>query len=63
MGAAVHSSERFGAVEDLFADEDRETLAAIDLGIRASRRGDVVPLARVRELIPLWVAKYSGDSL
>jgi len=59
----MDSSDRFGAGDDLFADEDRETLAAIDRGIRASRRGEVVPLATMRELIPLWVAKYSGDSL
>lgn len=59
----MDSGDRFGAVDDLFADEDRETLAAIDRGIRASRRGEVVPLATLRELIPLWVAKYSGDSL
>jgi hypothetical protein len=59
----VDSGDRFGAADDLYADEDRETLAAIDRGSRASRRGEVVPLATVRELIPLWVAKYSGDSL
>ncbi len=60
---AMDSGDRSGAVEGLYSDEDRETLAAIDRGIRASRRGEVVPLATVRELIPLWVAKYSGDSL
>jgi predicted transcriptional regulator len=59
----MDASDRFGAPDDLYADEDRETLAAIDRGIRASRRGEIVPLATVRELIPLWVAKYSGDSL
>ena len=60
---AVSSPDQFESPDDLYADEDRETLAAIDRGIRASDRGRVVPLADVRKLIPLWVAKYSGDSL
>jgi predicted transcriptional regulator len=50
----MDSSDRFGAADDLCSGP------AIDRGIRASRRGEVVPLSTVREWIPLWVAKYAG---
>jgi len=35
-------------------DEDEETLAAIDEGIRDAEAGRVVPAEKVRELLPKW---------
>jgi hypothetical protein len=35
-------------------DEDEETLAAIDEGIRDAETGRVVPAEKARELLPKW---------
>jgi predicted transcriptional regulator len=35
-------------------DEDEETLAAIDEGIRDAEAGRVVPAEKARELLPNW---------
>jgi len=35
-------------------DEDEETLAAIDEGIRDAEAGRVVPAEKVRDLLPKW---------
>jgi hypothetical protein len=35
-------------------DEDEETLAAIDEGIRDAEAGRVVPAEKARELLPKW---------
>jgi predicted transcriptional regulator len=40
-------------------DEDEETLAAIDEGIRDAEAGRVVPAERVRELLPKWTTASS----
>jgi hypothetical protein len=41
-------------------DEDEETLAAIDEGIRDAEAGRVVPAEKARELLPSGTAKNSG---
>jgi len=40
-------------------EEDEETLAAIDEGIRDAETGRVVPAERVRELLPKWITASS----
>jgi predicted transcriptional regulator len=40
-------------------DEDEETLAAIDEGIRDAEAGRVVPAEKVRELLPKWTTASS----
>lgn len=40
-------------------EEDEETLAAIDEGIRDAEAGRVVPAAKVRELLPTWITSSS----
>jgi predicted transcriptional regulator len=42
-------------------DEDEETLAAIDEGIRDAEAGRTVPMEEVRKLLPKWItASTSG---
>jgi len=40
-------------------DEDHETLAAIDEGMRDADAGRVVPAGRVREMLPKWTTASS----
>lgn len=40
-------------------EEDEETLAAIDEGLRESEAGRVVPAENARELLPKWTAVSS----
>jgi predicted transcriptional regulator len=40
-------------------DEDQETLAAIDEGIRDAEAGRTVPSEEVRKLLPKWISAYS----
>jgi predicted transcriptional regulator len=40
-------------------DEDEETLAAIDEGIRDAEAGRVVPAEKVREFLPKWTTVSS----
>jgi len=40
-------------------DEDEETLAAIDEGIRDAEAGRVVPAEKARELLPKWTTASS----
>jgi len=40
-------------------DEDEETLAAIDEGIRDAEAGRVVPAEKARELLPKWTTVSS----
>jgi hypothetical protein len=42
------------------ADEDGETLAAIDEGIRDARDGRTVPMEEVRRLLPNWITASSS---
>jgi predicted transcriptional regulator len=55
------------AIDPFVSDEeevevDDETSAAIELGIRAADEGSVVSSDKVRELIPLWISKFSTPS-
>jgi len=40
-------------------EEDQETLAAIDEGIRDADAGRVVPAEKARELLPKWITASS----
>jgi predicted transcriptional regulator len=41
-------------------DEDAETLAAIDEGIRDADAGRTVPIEEVRKLLPQWISSSSS---
>ena len=41
------------------ADEDEETLAAIDEGVRDAAEGRTIPAAEVRKLLPQWISASS----
>ena len=41
-------------------DEDEETLAAIDEGIRDAEAGRTVPIEEVRKLLPQWITASSS---
>ena len=41
-------------------DEDEETLAAIDEGIRDAEAGRTVPIEKVRKLLPQWITASSS---
>jgi predicted transcriptional regulator len=43
-------------------DEDDETLAAIDEGIRGAEPGRVVPTEKVRQPLPIWTSNSSPTS-
>jgi len=40
-------------------DEDAETLAAIDEGIRDAEAGRTIPAEEVRKLLPKWITTSS----
>jgi predicted transcriptional regulator len=40
-------------------DEDEETLAAIDEGVRDAEAGRTVPSEEVRKLLPKWISASS----
>ncbi len=40
-------------------DEDEETLAAIDEGIRDADAGRTIPTEEVRKLLPKWISASS----
>jgi len=40
-------------------EEDEETLAAIDEGIRDADAGRTVPIEEVRDLLPQWITESS----
>ena len=41
-------------------EEDEETLAAIDEGIRDAEAGRTVPIEEVRRLLPKWITASSS---
>ena len=45
--------------EPIVDQEDEETLAALDEGIRDSESGQVVPAEEVREFLPKWIIASS----
>ena len=47
---------------ELPADEDQETLAAIDRGIRDADAGRLTPLEEVEKTLPEWISKYSSPT-
>jgi predicted transcriptional regulator len=42
-------------------DEDEETLAAIDEGVRDAEAGRTVPIDDVRKLLPQWITTVSSS--
>ena len=44
----------------LLDEEDEETLAAIDEGIRDAEAGRTVPIEEVRKLLPQWITASSS---
>ena len=42
-------------------DEDEETLAAIDEGIRDAEAGRTVPIEDIRKLLPQWITTASSS--
>jgi hypothetical protein len=41
-------------------EEDEETLASIDEGIRDAQAGRTVPIEEVRKLLPTWITASSS---
>jgi predicted transcriptional regulator len=41
-------------------EEDEETLAAIDEGVRDAEAGRAVPVEEVRKLLPQWITASSS---
>ena len=41
-------------------EEDEETLAGIDEGIRDAEAGRTVPIEEVRDLLPQWITESSS---
>lgn len=58
MGKA--SKTDFDAPTPIDEEEDEETLAAIDEGIRDAEAGRTVPMEEVRRLLPQWIAASSS---
>jgi predicted transcriptional regulator len=48
--------------EEREVEVDEETSAAIELGIKAADEGRFLSSDKVRELIPLWITKFSTPS-
>jgi len=44
----------------LLDEEDEETLAGIDEGIRDAEAGRTVPIEEVRDLLPQWIIESSS---
>jgi hypothetical protein len=44
----------------LTEEEDEETLAAIERGIRAADEGRTVPIDEVRKMIPTWISRLDS---
>ena len=55
--ARKHDSEGRDPILD---DEDEQTLAAIDEGIRDADAGRTVPLDEVRRRLPKWITSSSS---
>ena len=43
-------------------EEDDETLAAIDKGIRDVEAGRVTPIEEVEKMLPQWISKFSSPT-
>ena len=50
----------FDSPAPVLDDEDAETLAAIDEGIRDAEAGRMVPIEEVRKLLPRWITASSS---
>ena len=46
----------------LTEEEDEETLAAIDRGIRDADAGRVTPVEEVEKMLPQWISKFSSPT-
>jgi predicted transcriptional regulator len=43
-------------------EEDEQTLAAIDEGIRDAEAGRIVPIEEVRKLLPKWITDSTSPT-
>ena len=43
-------------------EEDNETLAAIDKGVRDADAGRVTPIEEVEKMLPQWISKSSSPT-
>jgi len=59
-GMAKASRTDFDAPTPIDEEEDEETLAAIDEGIRDAEAGRTVPIEEVRRLLPRWITASSS---
>lgn len=53
-------ASRIGFDAPIDEEEDEETLAAIDEGIRDAEAGGTVPIEEVRKLLPEWITASSS---
>jgi len=58
-GMAEANGIDFNDPAPVLDEEDEETLAAIDEGIRDAQAGRVVPMEEVRKLLPEWITASS----
>jgi predicted transcriptional regulator len=59
MGMGKVKESEFQKPAPALDDEDEETLAAIDEGIRDVDAGRTVPAEEVRKLLPQWITASS----
>jgi predicted transcriptional regulator len=59
--AGVKKLDLDDPVPSLDDDEDEETLAAIDEGIRDAEAGRTLPIEEVRKLLPLCITTASSS--
>ena len=57
---AQASKTDFDDPAPILDEEDEETLAAIDDGIRDAQAGRTVPIEEVRKLLPQWITASSS---
>jgi predicted transcriptional regulator len=51
----------FNEPADLFEDEDEETMAGIERGIRDAEAGRTIPVEEVRKLMAQWITTASSS--
>ena len=59
-GMAKAGKIDFNDPAPILGEEDEETLAAIDEGVRDAAAGRTVPIEEVRKLLPQWITDSSS---